>query len=164
MNEPKINQETEITDIPDIQAVTPEQVVEFRQNALNDLMDLYTSKQELIDEVESNFYKMLIENKFSFVEVGKIIKTEYDKLWFSTMRSLKKDKVYTIEHYNILVASLLSLIAPIPEFLESDEKRKEGLQHVMFIKAALRSIPIRFHGCVDAWKKEDLKLKESSHD
>ena len=77
------------------------------------------------------------------------------------LKQAPKDRVLSAAERNLITATLLNIFKPIDEFIVNEQTRREGLMHVYFLNAALRSIPIRYNGCKNDWDKEDELLKEA---
>lgn len=133
----------------------------FRNKCLADLEKFYeTTDPKLVEKSQKDFLKAVAESGLSLLEVGKEFRLQVADNFKNTINQLPRNKLVDIKTKNTYTAILLSLFGPIESFMESDEKRLEALNHIYFINAALRSIPIRYNGCKKQWDAEDAAVKE----
>lgn len=134
----------------------------FKQEANDALKELYTTtKPEIIQKVNSDFINAIAEMNATIVEVGREYRSQMNEAFQNILKMIPVDKIIDINTRNSYTAILLSLYAPVKEFLVSDEKRAEALMHVNIINAVLRSLKVRYNGCKAQWDAEDKAVEDA---
>lgn len=143
------------------QAVMQKQIKEFHVHANEVLAELFKTDVNIQKEVCEEFYKAIAETGLTINEVGKHYREQLNENFQDLLKQAPKDRVLNAAERNLITATLLNIFKPIDEFIVNEQTRREGLMHVYFLNAALRSIPIRYNGCKSDWDKEDELLKEA---
>lgn len=136
------------------------QVRDFNVHAQEALAELFKTDAKIQKEVSDEFYKGIAETGLSIVEVGKEYRNRLNENFQNVLEKAPKDRVLQAGERNLITATLLNIFKPIDDFLIDEASRREGLMHVYFLNAALRSIPVRYNGCKADWDMEDERLKE----
>lgn len=161
-NETEIQEKvSEIEQAIKAQAAMQKQIKEFHAHANEVLAELFQTDMNVQRAVCDEFYKAIAESGLTINEVGKHYREQLNENFQDILRQAPKDRVLNASERNLITATLLNIFKPIDEFIINEQTRREGLMHVYFLNAALRSIPVRYNGCKADWDKEDELLKEA---
>lgn len=136
------------------------QLKDFNVHAQEVLDELFKTDSKIQQEVSNEFFKAVAETGLSITEVGREYRARLNENFQDILVKAPKDRVLKPQERNLITATLLNIFKPIDEFVKDEESRREGLMHVYFLNAALRSIPVRYDGCKRDWDLEDEHLKE----
>ena len=137
------------------------EINDFKIGALDALKKLYTETDPtVVKQVADEFMEAVASSGLTIVDIGREYKNQMNEAFGDILKQIPRDKVVSVDSRNLYTAALLNLFQPAEEWTKDEDSKKEAMQHVIFINAALRAAGVRYSGCKAQWDAEDAAIKE----